>query len=51
MSKRTTEKVKVKFHKKDGTPVEIDAIRITTKPVKIRFRKKCSSRKEDESNE
>ena len=37
--KRTTEKVKLKFKTKDGKDVFLDATKITTKPVKVKFRK------------
>lgn len=37
--KRTTEPVKIKFKKKDGSEVFIDATKITTKPVMIKFEK------------
>ncbi len=36
---RITEKVKVKFEKKDGKAIGMDATKIITKPVKIKFEK------------
>ena len=40
---RYVEPVKVKFKKKDGTEVSIDAKRISTRPVKINFKKHSES--------
>ena len=34
---RITQKVKIKFKKKDGKSIEMDATKIITKPVKIKF--------------
>lgn len=40
LPKRMTKKVKIKFKKKDGGEVEIDAKKITTEPVKVKFDEK-----------
>ena len=48
--KRATEIVKVNFTKKDGTEIFMDATKITTKPIKINFKRIKNSSKVNKAN-
>ena len=45
LPKRTTKKVKIKFKKKDGKGIEMDATKIMKRPIKVKYEKKPKKEK------